>query len=255
MGRQCRVKLPPVIFREIAFQWADLHPGIIELFMDDGSSPTDRLSDKSEHWLVQWLVGDAAARQLLCEILERPPAASLRTSVQSPFYAAHEGDIDLLICDPAAPHETAVIECKRVKIHVEDEGNDSINRLEAVGEAVKQVRKLYAKFGFFQTYLAVISAVDGANRKHLNIPSRGITHDSVPNWDTSTTTFRRILQFPRREELPAEIGIILIELVQPSGRAFQEQGIVRICVHHRATPRPQHERETRGVVELMKVRA
>jgi hypothetical protein len=249
------MRLPPVIFREIAFQWADVKPGIIEFFTDDGSLPTEHLSQKSEHWLVQWLVSDAGARELLCELLGRPHWAFLSTSVQSPFYGTREGDIDLLICDLAAPQETAVIECKRLKIHVEDEGHDSINRLEAVGEAVKQAKKLYTKFGFFQTYLAVISAVDGANRKRLNIPSRGISHDSVPNRDTSATTFRRILEFPRREELPAGVGILLIELVQPSGKAFQEQGIVRMCMHPGATPRSQRDVETRKVLELMRRRA
>lgn len=248
------MRLPPVTFREIAFHWAQLRPGIVELFTDDGSLPPDRISQRAEQWLVGWLVNDAGARQLLCEMLQRSPAAFFRTAVQKPFYTANEGDIDLLVCDPGSPHQAVAIECKRVKVYVEDEGNDSINRLDAVGEGVKQAKKLYGKFGFFQTYLAVISAVDSANRKRLNIPSRGITSESVPNRDTSTTTFRSILQFPRREELPSDIGIILIELVQPSGRAFQEQGIVRICVHHKAVPRSQREIETHKMVDLMKSR-
>lgn len=246
------MRLPPVIFREIVFQGERLRPGIIELFTDDGSLPREHISSKPEQWLINWLVSDGGAKPLLCNLLQRSPAAVVRTTVQRPFYAANEGDIGLLICDPGFPHETAVIECKRVKVRVLDEGNDSINRLEAVGEAVKQAKKLYERFGFFQTYLAVVSAIDGANRKGVNIPCRGITHESVPNRNTSTTTFRSILQFPRREELPPDIGIIFIELVQSSGRPFQEQGIVRICIHHKATPRPQRESETRKVLELLK---
>jgi len=249
------MRLPPVIFHELVFQWEQLRSGIIELFTDDGSIPLEHISSRPEQWLVNWLVSDGGAKQLLCSLLQRSPTAFIRTTVQRPFYLANEGDIDLLICDPDSPHETAVIECKRVKVRVQDEGNDSINRLEAVGEAVKQARKLYEKFGFFQTYLAVVSAVDGANRKRVSIPCRGVTHDSVPNRDTSTTTFRSILQFPRREELPSDIGIIFIELVQSSGRAFQDQGIVRICVHHKAAPRSQRESETRKVLELLRTSA
>src|SRR5580700_3529369 len=111
--RRRTVRFPPIIFREIAHQWADLRPGIVELFTDDGSRPGSHLSDKPEHWLVAWLVSDAGARHLLCEVLERPHTAFLRARVQSPFYTAREGDIDLLICGSSAPHETAVIECKR----------------------------------------------------------------------------------------------------------------------------------------------
>ncbi len=244
--------MPPVIFREIVFQYAQLRPGIIELFGDDGSLSTSHVSRQPEKSLIGWLVSDASARQLLCDVLGRTASAYVAVGIQQPFYAADEGDIDLLVCDSDRPHEAAAIECKRVKVHVEDDGNDWVNRLEAVGEGVKQARKLYNKFGFFQTYLAVISAVDGANRRRLNIPSRGITSESVPNRDTSTTTFRSILQFPRREELPADIGIIFIEVVQPSGKRFEEQGVIRICVHHKATPRPQREADTQRMLALMK---
>lgn len=246
------MRMPPVIFREIAFHYAQLRPGVTTFFTDDGSPYASRISKKAEQSLISWLVHDAATKHLLCEVLQRSLGSFFGISVQQPFYAANEGDIDLLVCEPRSPHEAIAIECKRVKVFVEDEGNDCINRIEAVGEGVKQVRKLYDRLGFFQTYLAIISAVDGANRKQLNIPSRGITSDSIPNRDTSTTTFRRILQFPRREELPPEIGIMLIELVQPSGRAFEEQGVVRICVHHKATPRPQREADTQRMLALMK---
>jgi len=201
---------------------------------------------------VKWLVNNLQARLLLWDQLRRFPDAFFATEVKDPFYGPREGDIDLLVCNPGAPHQAVALECKRLKVEVVDDGTDWINKLEEVGEGVRRAKKLYEQFSFFQTYFAVISAIDAANRTNLNIPCNGITSESVPNWDTSTTTFRNIVQFPRREELPTEIGIVFIELVQPSGRRFEQQGTLRICVHYPATTRPQRTADTRKVELLMK---
>ena len=243
------MRMAPLRFRQITFQVSQLAP-VMEIFADDGRSPSDYLSKRKEQMLVRWLANDVMARRLLCELLERPLGAFVATEVKEPFYGPTEGDIDLLVCDPAAPNEVAAFECKRVKVEVLDEGNDHVNKLEEVGAGVRQAKKLYDKFGFFQTYMTVISAIDSANRKQLNIPCRGITAESTPNWDTNTTTFRSIVEFPRREELPGEI--IFVELVQPSGRSFEEQGTLRICVHHKATPRTQRASDTRKIEALMR---
>jgi hypothetical protein len=247
--------MPPLIFRQVTFQAVQLGRRVIEVFTDYGSSPVDSLSQRREQILVKWLVGNPTARGLLSEVLQRSTDAFYATEVRGPFYGPSEGDIDLLVCNRESPHEAVVLECKRLKVEVVDGGNDRINKLEEVGEGVRQAKKLHDKFTFFQTYLAVISAVDAANRREVNIPCRGVTSESVPNWDSSTTTFRSIVQFPRREELPADIGIIFIELVQPSGRRFEEQGTIRICVHHQAMPRLQLTLDTRKIETLMKTMA
>jgi hypothetical protein len=243
--------MPPLRFRQIAFQAVQLGPEVITLFTHDGALSGDRVSKRKEQALVKWLVSNISARLLLWEVMGRSPDAFFVTEVHDPFYGPNEGDIDLLVCDSGAPHEAAVLECKRVKVEVVDAGNDRINKLEEVGRGVQQAKKLYEKFSFSQTYLAVISAIDAANRTNVNVPCNGITSESIPNWDTSTTTFRNIVQFPRREELPPDIGIIFIELVQTSGRRFEEQGTLRLCMHHPATPRRQRTADTRKIEKLM----
>ena len=238
-------------FRQITFQAVHLGPAVIELFTDDGLTTGQGVSARNEQALVNWLTRYEPGRLLLFEQLQRSPAAFYRTEVQEPFYGPQEGDIDLLVCNREAPHQTAVLECKRVKVQVIDEGNDQLNKLDEVGGGVRQAKKLSEKFGFFQTYLAVITAVDAANRKQMNIPCRGVSSESISNWDSSTTTFRRIVEFPRREELPAEVGIIFIEIVQPSGKALEEQGTIRICVHQVAAPRTQRVSDTNKIEALI----
>lgn len=246
------MKIPEITFRQITFQKARIDRQVINLFTDDCLTPAHDILKLGEQALINWLLSDPSARGLLLELLEQAPDAFCWPGLQEPFYGPKEGDIDLLVCDKVASYRAAAIECKRVKVNVIDDGNDWINKLEEVGEGVWQAKKLYKKFGFFQTYFAIISAVNSANRKQVNIPNRGVTPESVSNWDSSRKTFRSIVEFPRREELPADIGIIFIEMVQPSGRAFEEQGIVRICVHHPATPRTQRRLETNKIQELMK---
>lgn len=242
--------MPPLFFRQITFQAFQLGPELITLFTHGGSSE-DRVSRRAEKALVKWLVNNTSARLLLCEVLGRSPDALFATEIKEPFYRPDEGDIDLLICNPEAPHQAVAMECKRLKIEVVDDGDDRINKLDEVGGGVRQAKKLYERFSFFQTYLGIISAIDAAPRTSVNIPCNGITSESIPNWDKDTTSFRNIVQFPRREELPSDIGIIFIELVQPSGRRFEEQGTIRICVHHPATPRPQRITDTRKIEMLL----
>jgi len=183
------MRMPPVVFRQISFDAIILRQAANQIFTDNRAAPMDSLSRRDEQALVAWLVGNPFARTLICEVLQRSTDAFIRTEVKQPFYGRTEGDIDILLCNRGAPQESVVVECKRVKVQVLDEGNDRINKLEQVGKDVKQAKKPYEKFVFFQSYLAVISAVEAANQRKVNIPCRGIMPETVPNWDTTTTTF------------------------------------------------------------------
>src|SRR5258708_25482484 len=81
----------------------------------------------------------------------------------------------------------------------------------------------------------------------------GICHGGCPigaNFD-GVTTFKRIVEFPGRDDLKSDVGIVFVELVQPSGVSINERVTLRVCVHQAATQRTQSTAETKRVVMLL----
>jgi hypothetical protein len=159
--------------------------------------------------------------------------------VQEPFTGTGRkpGDIDVLIVDPQLPQESVAIECKRVKIRVIAEGAHHVNLFEHVLEGVHQANAL-REFGFFQTYLCVIAVVDASAQQEWNIPNRGLDPAATHHYGEHKT-LARFIAFPGREELHKEIGILLLEVIQPTGGSITELPSLGICVHHPATPQTQ----------------
>ena len=232
-----------LLYRQISFDTASLrmkgHPQATFFEADsryiDGST---RITNFSERELVRWLMLFAPARQMLFEELGRNGAAFYRPEVVEPFYSPGQGDIDLVMCHLSAPHQSVAVECKRVKVAISDPENDQLNKLENIRGGVVQANRLYSRFGFFQTCLGVVTAVEASEQLDTNIPNRGVRSSSTPDFG-DTKTFKRIVEFPGRDELNAAIGIIFIEIVQPSLVSIDRRATIRVCVHHPPAPRTQ----------------
>lgn len=159
----------------------------------------------------------------------------------------------LILCRRYAPHEAVALECKRVKIAVVNPQNHQLNKLEDTRKGVGQANRLYDKFGFFQTYLAILTAVEASHQDDTNIPCRGIDASATPDYGQSKT-FKRIVEFPGRDDLKPDIGIISIEAVQPSGISMDERVTIRVCVHHPAQRRIQADSVTNQIGIVMRGR-
>ena len=176
----------------------------------------------------------------------------------SPFYEPGKGDIDLILCPPLLPSEALVLECKCIKVESVNADQDKMNKLQRVGGGVCQAKRLYDLHAFFETYLAIITLVDASSQDQdvSNILFRGVRSDTTPqDGDTKTTTFKQIVEFPGRSELYSghydHIGIIHIEVVQPSRLSIDKQATVAVCVFRRAKPREQHNNVTHHIREIM----
>jgi hypothetical protein len=62
----------------------------------------------------------------------------------------------------------------------------------------------------------------------------------------------RNTQFPGRAELHDDVGILFIEIVQPSRLSIDRQATVRVCVYRRAERRDQHDAVTNRIREIMR---
>jgi hypothetical protein len=218
----------------------------------DGST---RVTEFDEKLIIRWLMFYPAAREIILEALRLPATAFYCPEVVSPFYMPSEGDIDLIRYPPWSPSEAFALECKRVKVESVNADQDKITKLQHVGGGVCQGKRLYDRHTFSQTYLAIITEVDATGQDDRNIFTRGIRSYTTPQQgDTKTTTLRQILEFPGRDELYVgpynDIGIVHVEVVQPSRLSIDKQATVSVCVYRRAKPREQSD-VTNRILEIM----
>jgi hypothetical protein len=217
-----------------------------------------RVMEFDEKLTVRWLMFNPGCREIILEALRLPGTACYYPEVVSPFYTRGDGDLDLILCPPWSPSEAFALECKHVKVESVNLDQDKINKLQHVGHGVCQVKRLYDRHAFFQTYLAIITVVDATGQHDTGIFTRGIRSHTKPQrgQDTETTTFKQIVEFPDRSELESkpydEIGIIHIEIVQLSRFPIDKQATIAVGVLRRAEKRPQSTDVTNRVREIMR---
>jgi hypothetical protein len=211
------------------------------------------VTECEEKYIVQWLMNCSFSRQIILEELGMPLDAFSGYEIVQPFYPPGKGDLDLIICSRLLPNQALALECKRIKVETVNAGQDKINKLQDIGGGVHQANKLYrGPFAFFQTYLAIITEVTAFAQDEINIPNRGIRSYTTPQrGNKGTTTFRQIVEFPGRDRLDKGIGIIFIEIVQPSFLSIDHRATVRVCVYRKAEQRDQLGGVTNRIKEIM----
>jgi hypothetical protein len=217
----------------------------------DGSA---RVTEFDEKPIIRWLMLCPASRQLIFEELRLPQDVFYCPEVVQPFYAPGQGDLDLVFCPSQLPNRAIALECKRVKVETVNAGEDKINKLKDIAGGVHQANTLYnGPHAFFQTYLAIITEVTAAEQEERNIPTRGVRSHSTPQrGDTKRTTFRQIVEFPGREKLHKDVGILFIEVVQPSRLSIDKQATIRVRAYRQAEPREQLDAVTNRMMEIMR---
>jgi hypothetical protein len=219
-----------LIFKGIAFDTNRIGPIIsagtsYQFFIDYPIVEEERVTQQKEDQIVLWLFSQTLARQFIfTELGMRNPCFWL--NVVDPIIDnpnKKPGDIDILICEQRQPHRAIALECKRVKVIAMDMENDKINKIDNIGNGVKQANAL-REIGFHRTYLAILIEVEGKNRAEYNTLCRG----------PSPTTFKKVYDFPFRDKLNKDVGVIFIEISQPTGKSIDSMAGVGICIDKEA---------------------
>jgi hypothetical protein len=193
--------------------------------------------------LVRWLFLQHAARGLLFRKLLLQQQAHCQVQVRYPFLEKSmtpPGDIDLLASDPDQPHLAVAIEWKRVKVRATNDGQEVVNKIEALGDAVSQVRGL-KRLGFDRTYLAVVAAVDGRGVSAGNFVARG----------TSDRTFCRTIEVASGLDIPPQVGLLYVEISQPLQKTIDEAAVISVAVIKPAKRCGQSDRTTARVEQYL----
>lgn len=200
-------------------------------FNDDLNSKDESAAKQKEKAILRWIFNHPVLRMMFLEELSVKIASRHKLEVGSPIVEnpnKKPGDIDVLIWEQECPHEAIALECKRVKVVVDDTGRDQVNKVNAIGNGVGQANAVL-DLGFHQTYLAVLIVVDGRLRQESNVLFRGSTDE----------TFTRVYEFPQRDRLHKDIGIMFLELTQPTGKDINRMATLAVAIDKDPTPRRQ----------------
>jgi len=233
-----------LIFRYVAFDTRTISPGPhwTNFFTDDDRPSINNVTTTGEEEIIRWVLRSPAKGLFLSELrIASSPFTAY--SIKKPLIDNPQkkpGDIDLLVCDPLAPNLATAFQCKRVKVVAEGPDQDKVNKLEKLGDAVDQANGT-RDLGFHRTYLIVLIGVDGRGRRPIPV------HERV----AGRGAFRRVYDFPQRGSLHEDVGVVFIEISQPTGSSIDDTAIVAISVDHEAACLEQSAKMTERVKELM----
>lgn len=206
----------------------------------------EEVTRKHEEAIIKWLL-QSAARTLLFKVLGIANDSFVDYSVKGPVIENPQekpGDIDILICENGRADQTIAIQCKAVKVIAFNQDEDKVNKVEDIGGAVIQANKQREKLGFYRNYACVMIKVQGRKRDEYNVLFRGVTQ----------STMKRLYEFPQRERLHEDVGIIFIEILQPTSRDIDQMVVVGICHDVPARRLDQSPRLTNRIKDYLKQR-
>ena len=211
------------------------------LFTTDDTETENCVTDTNEEAILKFFMASSAVG-FLFNHLRLPPNSFFAFSVEEPVRInSNHPDFDLIICEPDKPEFSTAIQCKRVKVFAQNEYKDKVNKLGSVGQIVKQANIQREKYGFHQNYLAIIIQTFGKNRVNENALFRNSTNQ----------TFQEIYEFPQRESVHPDVGIIFIRITQPTGRNYEDQSSIGVCFDRLANRLPQTDNLTNRIKDLV----
>jgi hypothetical protein len=215
------------------------------LFQDDGSTVLeDDVTSRTEETILKWLFNPRNGRNLLLSKLGFVHDPSIAFSVRHPITDIHnESDIDVILCDREMPALAVGIQCKVVKVIADDQDDDTVCKLPKMPKLVKQINHQRKQVGFYRNYLAVIIQILGKNRSKQHYAARGPNDESWHN----------IWEFPDREKVHPDVGIIFIQVVQPSVKSIDKTRRICICIAKEAIALDQRDELTNKVKELIEI--
>jgi hypothetical protein len=214
------------------------------LYGDYDESDGENVTGERESEILKWLM-ESSFRDLLLNKLDVSSDAFIARDVARPVIENPQGkpgDIDLLICDGNRADQAIAFQCKRVKVKAFNQDDDDVNKLSNITGGVKQANFQRNNLGFHRNYLVILIEAYGKKRAGNNVLFRG------PNQET----FKAIYEFPMRESLHSDVGVIFIEISQPTGKSFRKMAVVGVCIDQEAARLDQPPVLTNRIRELIR---
>jgi hypothetical protein len=122
-----------------------------------------------------------------------------------------------------------------------NQADDDLNKLPELTKGVKQANFQRNNLGFHRNYLLIVMEAYGRKRSDSTTLFRG------PNQET----LKAVYEFPMRESLHEDVGVIFVEIAQPTGKSFSDMVVVGVCVDQETARLDQPPGLTNRIRQLM----
>jgi hypothetical protein len=234
--------------RCVTYDAVELKPGInsYSFFNDSDDVNGERVNSIAESELVKWIFNNPYTIGNIDYLLYQE--LQLNKSNYQPYLEVTKpiikdndepGDIDILLIDDKNPQLSIGIQAKRIKCTI-DENNVANLKTSHILRGIKQAKKMYQKYRFYQNYLMLIVVADSQSRKN--------------NF--------QIFRYPSLQEkqvvythsgfgdLPEEVGIFIYEVNQPSANHINFTGLLASKALRLAKPVEQLTDTTNRIQQL-----
>ena len=213
-------------------------------FAGNGPVSDQKITNRSEREIVGWLTDTRPARELLLEELRLPADTYAQASITDPLIEKDRrqppGDIDLIFVPDA--RRAIAIQVKRMRVIAETTHKDRTpgRQLGNITRLVEQANGSRA-IGFCENYALVLIECYGPERAEYNFISRG----------PSPGVFRRIYHITKDQPIHNDVGLIFVEITQPTRSNVDQSGMVAVCMDKPAIPLDQSPGITARVRQLI----
>lgn len=231
-----------IVYDRISIPLGSILKEKYHLFERDATGEGTDIHSENEAAIVKWLFSRSDFKSLVLAEIGCNINSDVLVEVKEPLVKSRQlpGDFDLLILQRGSPHFCIAVEVKQVKVWAETGNQDNRSKFEKKLQKVIAQATGLVQHGFHQSFVCILMAVNGSPRTE--------DHENIFYSGASTRTFQLIRD--RLTELHESVGIILIEIVQPTKKAFAEMGMVGVHLAQPAKPRPQEVELTNRIKAL-----
>jgi len=232
-----------MIFRQLYYD-RQLIDGATISFFTESNDQDASVTLMSEDQAIRWLFNNSPIKDIFIDGFFLEPSYVVPFfGLREPFTDVHKkpGDIDLLLVDERFPNSTIAFECKRVKAISIDADNAKVNNINGIRHGVIQANK-YQSLGFHKSYLMIIMLEDSRTLDAGNAMMRNSKSEDV----------EKIYEIPWNEKLHDDVGIVFVNVTQPTGKHYNSMGGIGFCIDKPAQSLDQTIEMTNKVKRLLK---
>ncbi len=230
-------------WRYVLYDSIELSKGPIKaanypLFVDKEQKDVNLLIDMSESQTINWLMKNLGVRNLLLHALTSNENANYKTEVKNTF-SSKPGDFDIIFWCDSWYEKIVLCEVKRIKVRIDSKDYEIYNKFQGIIYGIKQACSA-SKIGFFRAYFIVITQIDSKEKKSTNI------------FKTAKEGLHtKIYQIIIDNHLEPTVGIIFIDIVQPTYEDIDRRANIGLAVLKEAEPMKQKISITNKIKEIL----
>lgn len=184
--------------------------------LDSGES----IDHTHEREILRWLASRADLLPLLLGSIGLNGPVAFDAAVTTPFRPRHKScDIDLLAVPTEDPRSAVAIQAKRFKVTHGESGDSVSLDGSKLDDLIRQCNETRA-WGFDRVSGLVVVMMDGQRHPAASLPYRRSSPD----------TFRHLYQFVKSRPLEPGIGMVFMEIVQPTMAGLDELGFLAVGI-------------------------